>query len=376
MNELKKHIFWVILGAVSLLAAGAWLYFTPSVSEAEAELDKKAMPLRNQKRAEIKTDAHKNAAEAFKKKQDAEKAALIDTIKTWPQLADIKELQKRYPAAPADNAPIDFNKWMGEQRTRLRTKLTEAGIVPPDFDKLMPVSKGLDPSSVDPTKHRDYQLRLLALIDDVVEALGPRTGSMPILQFETDPQKPEPAATAQVGALSMLDFRFHTTEETKKAQGTGYDEAQVKGGRPKKAGGPDPKDVVFKGNEMPVAVSSMDIEFTSHVSAIPPLLRRVEANEHYHGVVSKVDFERIPPTGLQIYPGAITDTRTQQDYAKAEFKPTINTHYGEAAVKVAVTVDLYEFDQKKFEAMDAKPATTGPGPKGRTPPKPPAPAPQ
>src|SRR6185295_17700865 len=124
------------------------------------------------------------------------------------------------------------------------------------------------------TRHRDYQLRLLALIDDVVDALVPRTGSMIVLRFETDPLKEEPKDTAQVGALSLLDVKFRTADETKAAQAKAYIDAQTKSGRPVKPGGPDPKDPVFKGNDMPVTVSSMEFEFTSHVSAIPPLLRR------------------------------------------------------------------------------------------------------
>lgn len=364
MNELKKHLFWVILGVVVLLSAGAWFYFTPSVTEAESELDSKSRPLKSQKPSDIKTKAHEKAAEDYKKKQDAEKTAVIDGIKAWPQLADLKTLRKRYPdAPPSATDKLGFDKWLGDQRTRIGKKLTDGGVQPPNLDKLLP--GGTDDASVELIRHGDYKLRLLALIDDVADAVIPRAGNVSILQFETDPVKDEPIATAPAGALSVLDFKFRTADETRAAQTKAYAEALTKGGRPPKPGGPSATDPTFKGPEMPVAVSSMDIEFTGHVGAIPTLLRRFEATDHYHGSVAKVDFERIPP----LFPGPITDTRVQQDYAKAEYKPTLNTHYGEPAVKVAVTVELYEFDQKKFDAMDAKPApATGPGNKPKPPP--------
>ena len=168
------------------------------------------------------------------------KKALLDTIKSWPDLSEAK-VEARYKEMDKDlvgepppaTKNIDFDNWMDKQRTRLKKKLTDAGVTfkPEDVDKWLFFGITVDPSGVNANikRHRDYQLRVLAIFEEVAEAVTDKKGlgTQPISLFETDPQKPEGTGTTPVSVLHLDNFAYHTPEETGPLDTKGYADAAL-----------------------------------------------------------------------------------------------------------------------------------------------------
>lgn len=375
MDQLKKNLFWIILAVVVLGALGAWFSLSPDLDEAKTDALKKAKDLQTaanlaKKPDGLKTPLHKNAADNYVKKLEYEKKALVETVSQWADFSN-KRLNARYTDAPPAARPVDFDNWMDAQRKRLSKKLTDAGVAfsQTEFDAKLffgvntdaELSKrAVDLNSKASVRHHDYQLRILAIMEDVVDSLVPRTGTMAITKFETDPVKPEPVDTAPTGALSFVSFTFHAPTETATSIEKGYENALLKSGYTKPtAAAAKPGEGAFNGALLPVSVTSIDVEFISHISAVPTIIRRLEGSEKYLAAVSKVDCERVSA----VFPGPLGDTKIQQDYAKAAFNPMINTHFGEGPVKAYVTLEFYEFDKAKAEMLDAQPPAPKTAPK-------------
>ncbi len=357
MDQLKKHLFWIILGVVVLGAVIAWFSLEPEVDAAKAIAVAPVKPLAQiaSEPAKIKTEAHDKAAKEYVKKLEAERTALTDTIAKWPNMSEA-ELNKRYKDAPTAAEAIKFDEWMDVQRKRIRAKLEGASVqVYPRFEQDLFLGVNVDAApNKDVRRHRDYQLRVLNIVDEIAEALAAKTGSEKIWTFETDPTKPEAESTTQVGPLRFDGFTYHLPEETAELEKKAYLKALDKGGNYKPPTDPNAKG--FTGLEMPVSVSTVDIEYVGHVSSLPVVIKRLEASDKYYAEVSRADFERaVPP-----FPGPSTDTKIQQDYAKAEYKPMLNTHYGEGPIRALITLKFYEFDKVKAEKLTAPPPPPAP----------------
>ena len=372
MDQLKKNLFWIILAVVVLGALAAWFSLVPDVDEAKADALKKAKDLKtaadlSKKPDGLKTPLHKKAADDYVKKLEYEKKALVETISQWPDFSN-KRLNARYTDAPPATKAVDFDNWMDAQRKRLSKKLADASVAfsQTEFDKHLFFGintdtelskKSVDLNSKASVRHHDYQLRILAIMEDVVDSLAPRTGTVAISKFETDTAKPEPVDTAPAGALTFVNFSFHSPNETAMSDEKGYENALIKSGYSKPTNA-RPGESAFNGALLPVAVTSVDVEFISPISSVPTIIRRLEGSEKYLAVVSKVDCERVSA----VFPGPLSDTAVQRDYAKAAFNPMINTHFGEGPVKAFVTLEFYEFDKAKAEKLDA------PAPAAKAPP--------
>ncbi len=363
MEQLKKNLFWIILGVVVLGAVGAWFNFRPDVEEEKKKALAKAADLQKAASASkqndgLKTPAHAKAAADFVATLSKDKKDLIESIQKSPDFSQ-KSLNTRYAAAPSAAKNIEFDNWMELQRKRLNDKLATAKIVPPaDFDARLFAGVHIDPSlsqlpvdlnSKGSTRHRDYQLRLLAIVDEIVEALIPRTGTLPISKFETDPAKQESTESVQAGALRLESFTFRGPKETADLDKKAFDKAMANTGWKQPASLTQGKPQEFDGPALPVSITSVDVEFVGHISSVPPILRRLEANDKYFAVLTKADCERASLP----FPGVLTEAKNATDFTKAAFNPLINTHYGEAPMKAFATLEFYEFDKAKADKMDA-----------------------
>ena len=373
MDQLKKNLFWIILGVVVLGALGAWFSYMPDLDKAKSDALARAPDLHKavdaSKRPDgLKTPAHKKAVDTLVSKLDSEKKELIKTLEKWPDFS-AKNLNSRYSDAPLATRNIEFDNWMEAQRKRLNKRLASATVAPPaDFDTKLFFGVNIDPAlsnkpvdlnSKASIRHRDFQLRILSIVDDIVEALVSQKDNLQVTKFETDPAKPETTENIKIGPVALASFTFHGPDETTKADSKGYDNALARSGwKPPSVTGPNVP-AGYQGQHLPYYVTSVDVEFVSHISAVPPILRKLENGEKYFAVLTKADCERAAAP----YPGALTEPKTQQDFAKAAPNPSINTHFNEAPVKAFATLEFYEFDKTKAEA----PPVTAPA-RPRTPP--------
>ncbi|HLX60467.1 MAG TPA: hypothetical protein VKX17_04205 [Planctomycetota bacterium] len=366
MDQIKKNLFWIILGVIVVGALAAWLIYIPDADTAKSDLKTKTQALKTFN--PIITPAHLTAAKEYAKKLETEKTQMVDLIKSWPRLHDVKYLESRFKDAPAERS--QFENWMLKQRERLIKKLADANVqtTPDLINKILFAGAEVDDASKEIKKHRDYQLLVLLLVDDTIDVLCQRYGNVATSGFETDPKKNEPAATAPVSVVKFESFTFHTPEETAKLKDDAYKKALEKAGVKIEQHTGGAQDTLWKGIEMPVMTSSMEVEFVVHVSAVTTIENKLEANEHYFGEISGADMVRFASPFLV---NAVSDTKVQADYKKAEFDPSKNTHYGEGPMRVDLTIDLKEIDLKKLELMEKPPAPPTPAHSGARPTNPP-----
>lgn len=349
MDQLKKNLFWIILAVVVLGGVGLWYSQMPDVDTARssanstADLVSKAANSSNNAGA-IKNASYVSAAASYLKELDAQKAALL---KKWePQHIDVK-----FADVPGkDKASIEFDNYISKLRETFVAKLKAAGVqAPANFDLLTFSDSGMDDRSAEIKRHRDYRLRYMAVLEEVVDALCAKLGSVNLSTFETNPETAETAKTEAAGPLALLKFAFHLAEENAKLTAANYDKALAFANRKKEGG---THDNGFKGPEAPLDVSSIDVEFLSHISAVPSVIRKLESSSRYFGVITKADFERAAP----VFPNTKDARDTKDPLYKAGYIPTLNTHYGEGPVRVLVSMDILEFDKKKLEEFEKAPA--------------------
>ena len=348
MDQLKKNLFWIILAVVVLGGVGLWYSQMPDVDTARsnalstADLVSKAANSSNTPGA-IKNATYVSAAASYLKELDAQKGALF---KKW----DAKQIDVKFADVPGKDKPsIEFDNYISKLRESFAAKLKAAGVqAPANFDALTFAGSGVDDRSAEITRHRDYRLRYMAVLEEVVEALSAKPGSVNISTYETNPEVAEGVKTETAGPIALLKFTFHLPEETAKLSALNYDKALAFANRKREGA---MRDNAFKGPDAPLDVSSIDLEFLSHISAVPPVLRKLESSSRYFGVISKADFERSAPA----FPNTKDVRDTKDPLYKAVYIPTLNTHFGEGPVRVLVSMDILEFNKKKAEEFDKGP---------------------
>lgn len=360
--DFKRNIFWIVLLVVVLGIVGAYVVMSGNVKSAdgkdtaalkeEAEQKKKAIQsLAKQAEDKSAPDPIKNP-EHVKYANDY-KIRLENQLKTMQDAWKTRKLDIRFNDAPAD-ASTKFDTWLGELRTKLTEQATKAGLaLPADADKLMFKEPTTDENSPDVTRHRDFRLRQMAIIEEVIGVLCRKYGKQQVFKFEPDKDKQEPQEQVETGVVALERIvitpsravlgvkstdKGATSEDRMR---TWMEDGVHRSGRQASAG------KTPTAAELPYTLTSVDVTFLAPLANIPAVAQALETNARFGAaVVTRVDFQR-----------AVVSPFPQPNdpkLATAGPVPLMNTHYQEAPVRGLVSLDIYEYDAAKEAAAKAK----------------------
>jgi hypothetical protein len=359
--DFKKNIFWIVIVLALVLGIGGYFFMTSSIqsdsgksteqliteSQSKVEnFDKLAKKIDDKTSPDqITNTEHVRLAGIYKQRVE-------DQIKQLQENWKSKKLDVRL-TAPTDN--LAFDSWLNEFRERMSKQATAAGVqLPPDADKLMFKDASTSETAEDPTRHRAYRLRQAAIIEEVVGLLCKKYGKQQKLKFEAEKEKSETAETVDVGAVAIERISILPSKNMISAKGaavmvaedrmrTAYEEAVKRANRSTTIKPAAP-------SELPLAYTSVDIQFVAPLSTVPSIVQALENSSRYTAVVSRLDFQRATNPYPTQDARVVATTPGQAVYH--------NTHYQEAPVRALVTLDLYEYDSEKDAAAAKAPVVT------------------
>lgn len=352
--DFKKHIYWIVLAAVVLVAVGVYTLVISSVTTtaetAKAECLKMAESIHKgagKGGDELKNEGHVAQAKEFRAKAQEQ----IDTL-----LASLKKqkLEQRFSNVPVGN--LQFDSWLNERRTALANAASEAKLqLPPDVDRLMFAKDSTSETSSDVTRHRDYRLNQMAVLDEVITILCKTKGKQKVTELQLNSAQPENTSMVDAGAMALEKVTLLGTKETaERAKAIAEDVANRTGTTARgavKVGGI---------KELPISVTSMDIQFVAPLNVVPAIVNALETSTRYSAVVTRFDFQRAAPTvpsmtDMVALSPAPADTAPATAVPATGAAPAMpkytNTHFREGPVRVAISMDLYEYDKAKEAAF-------------------------
>jgi len=361
--DFKKNIFWIVIAVVVLAGIAVWAIKVPAVNTVTTKnrddcLKKvdafKKLAENANKDDNLKNPKHIRLAEDYKRKVGEQ----VDALK--------KELQARKLAVRFDDAPADsgrFDIWLSELRAKLAEKAKAAGLqLPADADKLMFKEPSTDDKSAEVERHRDYRLRQMAIIEEVVNVLCKKVARQQVLRFEADKDKAEPQEQVDASAIAFERIvvappkSMLASKEGGKAAGksssAGKEIIVAAEDRArnwtedayKRAGRQSLPSRTSTVPELPYAITSVDVQFVAPLVAVPAIAQGLETSERWAAVASRIEYQRCTAP----FPPA-----NDPKMAKAGPVPGLNTHYQEAPVRALVSLDLYEYDEAKAKAAAA-----------------------
>jgi hypothetical protein len=342
--DFKKHVFSIVLGVIVVGAAGFYALTVPAISaDAErlkTEYTNKANEVKKLADAASKPDGIKSPrhVKLAKDYQDGLKKNIDMLKEAWAAKAKL--------AVQDDKAPkgIEFEGWLAKRRDEIMAKAAKAGLELPgardavSMEKLLFADTPTDDRSAKAELHRDYRLRHLAIIEEVVDVLSKKWGRQKISKWSDGGVLKE--SDADVGVLKLERLAIAPAPRKPGDALKMLTDAAQLGGRGSTLG----KEVKF--SELPYTVTPVDIVFVAPLSAVSSIVRDLESRERYLGVVSRLDLQRVSQ------PFPVPDEEFKKQPAGPI--PMLNTYFQEAPVRVLVTLDLYEYDKAK-EADAEKP---------------------
>ena len=170
--DFKKHLFFIVLGVVILVAIGAYLVIVPAIDrDAEAKL----------KECESQADVLKKMAEKAEQPDAIKTRKHLDLAKEYDdklsaQVKDMKEslvtrlkLDQRFKDVP--KSASDFDIWLEKLRTTLLDQAKEANLklsVPTD---VLLFAEHTDDGASVVSRHRDYRLKHMAITQEIWDIL-------------------------------------------------------------------------------------------------------------------------------------------------------------------------------------------------------------
>ena len=355
--DFKKQIFWLVLGGAVLVVLGLYFFTVPGIgSDAEKlkeECKSKAeffstMAKKSDQSDQIKTDEHVRQSTEFGRTLDAQREALLQVLST-------KKLDQKFDKA-VPVGTLEFDGWLNELRTKLSTQASDAKLqLPAAFDKMMFKKEETSENSPDITRHRDYRLKQMVIVDETINILCRKPGKQKVTELQLKSDQPEITNTVDAGAVALERLSIITGKELAERNKLWQDEAWARAER-KNPGKP-------VGGQLPIdATTAVDIQFIAPLSAVPGIVQALETSTRYAAVVSRIDFQRAAaspfPSALDMAPAPVAETGTGTPATPAAAVPTaakqyINTHFQEAPVRVQVSLDLYEYDAAKAKTFSA-----------------------
>lgn len=345
MEALKKYIFWVITAVVILIAIGAWSLTVPGI-KAETQNFRNSstsqlgvLSKASKKPDEIKTSSHVKAAQAFGKHLDTQKDALLEL---WTGRG--LEMAGAFPEAPPADAgnDIEFERWLVGVRKLILNEAAQKGLaLPKDFAEKH-LYQGSDTKTA---KERERRPPRLAIVREIVKALGSVRVQVPTYEFQADAKVAEKMVPKLVGPMSLERLQIRSAADREMVHRRGIEMAYVNGG-----GSYSVSDDRYK---IPYKGIRVSLQFKAPMQAVTPALQRLESSDRYFAIIQKVDCART----IHSFPRQVELSKIAPVGPPNGGKGTgLNTHYEEAPVKVLVVMDLLEFNSDVAKAMMKAPA--------------------
>ena len=361
--DFKRNIFWIVLGVVVLGIIGGYVVMASGVKSSDGKDTATLKDETENKKKEIETLAKlsedKSAVDPIKTAEHVKYASdfkmrLENQLKSMQDSWKNRKLDVRFNDAPADSS-TKFDTWLGELRNKLTDQATKANLaLPADADKMMFKEPTTDENSPDVTRHRDFRLRQMAIVEEVIGILCRKYGKQQVFKFEPDKDKQEPQELVETGVVALDKITITPSRavlggkagETKGATAeermrTWLEDGVHRSGRQSAAGKPVPA------VDLPYDVTSIDIQFIAPLANVPAVAQALETDPRFSAaVVSRLDFQRAVASPFPM--------STDSKLVTAGPVPLLNTHYQEAPVRALVTLDIYEFSGAKEAAAKAK----------------------
>jgi len=145
------------------------------------------------------------------------------------------------------------------------------------------------------------------------------------------------------GATALEKIEILSQEASANRLGVQVSNVVNRAGRSQSGSGTSSKNIME--TDLPYAVTSVDLTFVANMAAVPAILKKFETSPRFYCQIAKVDTQRAAP----LYPVA-ADPRV----AKLGAVPGLNTYYMEGPVRIAVSLNLLEYDASR----ENKPAPT------------------
>ncbi len=359
----KANIFWIVIGVIVVASLGTYWILLSSIKSPsqkttyELETDAQEMGKTVKellKKADDKaspdqlvTTQHVNLLANYKEKLKVQAEA---TQKAWKD----RKLDLRFEGVPMDST-TKFDTWLSDLRTKLLDQCGKAGLqVPGDIEKtLMFKEPSTSQDSPDKTRHREYRLRQMALVEEVLSTLSRKYARQKIVKYKEGNMEAE-TVEVDVGAsalerLAIYPPRSELSDNSGDSKNIISSEEHLRSWAEdavRRSGRASPSSL--KPNpipELPYEITSLDVQIVAPLAAIPAIAQALESSTRYTGVVTRMDFQRT----LQPFPSPL-DTKI----AKAEAVPNLNTFFQEGPVRALISLDVYEYSAAKEAALKAK----------------------
>lgn len=378
--DFKRNIFWIVLAVVLVGGIGGYFAMISGIKSPDGKDTAALKSAAEEKAKAIKTLAQqaddKNAPDPIKNAEHVKLASdykirLDSQLKAMQETWKGRKLDIRYTDAPSDSS-TKFDTWLGELRAKITDQAAKAGLaLPADADKMMFKEPTTDENSPDISRHRDFRLRQMAIIEEVVGVLCRKFGKQQVFKFEPDKEKQEPQETVETGVAALERIGITPSRAVaggkageKGVIGTSEDrikawmeDAVHRSGRSGTSGGK-----AVAAAELPYSLTCVDVQFVAPLGNVPAVAQALEMAPRFNAsVVTRIDYQRAV--------GSPFPLPTDPKLASAGPAPLMNTHYQEAPVRALVSLDIYEYDAVKEAAAKAKAEEKPVDPKAKKPKK-------
>ncbi len=339
MEAVQKYLFWIIIGAVILVAlAVQMLVIGPIQAEAQMTKENCASGLMGLKKVAKDPSGIRNAryVEAAKKY----KGHLESQERTVQALWENKRLKlsDTFKNAPSQNITF-FDVWLPDVRKKILETAAKSNLQLPNGSHPdgFPKSHLYGSESQVPEGKRMEWVNKLALINEVVSSLAGVKAQVsryewePDLTKSNDDKKLISVGVQSLDALEILDNEKQAERRKKEL------EAPWKAAKNTLPQDKNEKETLYEARRL-------EIIFTAPLSVVAPALKALESNPNYFGVIRTIDSQRCaapyPDTGAfgQMVP-------KDENYNPGR----LNSYYQEAPIQVLVIMDLLDFENEKVE---------------------------
>ena len=341
MEFIKKHLYFVIVGAIALIALISYPMFVSAVDEDASakmlactnELNVIHTAAMNAGKDDLpKTQAHIDKATEYKKRVDGQIDELLATMKDWT-------IHQTFTDTPPPQV-LEFNDWLDRHRKDMYAKLNAAGIDFPQaaFDALTFDKDATQEKSTDIKKMRPYRIKRMAIMEELVNTLTKKYGKQQVSKFQKIGTETETTAVEEAGLIRIEALTIEDPDQAMKKENEHYAEAYRRSGRGDQTG-----QKAAVGVDLPYVFDTVEITFVAPLVSVPGVVKALESTDKYHAVVSKLDVVR----ATSPFP------KPEEELKPGPEARLLNTYYREGPVKATVALNIYEFDAEKEKKVRA-----------------------
>lgn len=363
MDNLRKYLFWVVLGAVVAIFLVAYLATVPAKWGANEELLSECKSM-DGKITEAARDSASLPNRRYCEEAVRWRNALNEQYERVRRLWENRSVNlKEYTEGPdkAPEEPFPFVDWYEKKRKAIQDEAAKQGLLFPrqkdsgagrgDYG-----DDGFMKPDVRPTKSAIPQaLKRLLIVQETYRSLGavkaptwdPR---LPATDEERMPGAPEMAdQDKKAGVSELLFLRFVSEQEWAARRKAALGEALRLG----KVNLQPPEDDV----QNPYSAFGVEIGMLVHVSAVARVLQALEGNDKFFAAIRRLDMQRAAdPEFVPFGERFGVDLKTGRPSAEvAGSRHWYNDRYEEPPVFVFVEMEILEFPADISKAGDFTP---------------------